>query len=437
MGNLFRYYLLSVRGKLWSVLLCTLLSGAAMCLPLTDCALLASARLRTVPAPLRVLAPIGEVSLSLQRSTAGEPFVHPGTLRAGTPTQAFPVLVLPGAVLALLLALFAAAFLIYRGRRPGSVEQMREVLGMQIVAQVPRFSRPTRRAELPPASAQIYASVCASLQGLPGPLKLVMFASAQAGEGKSTLVSEVAISLARAGRRVLLVDLHVRHPGIAPRFGLSSRAGLTDMLAACHTRLPLEQYCQTCAFAGLHVLAAGTCRMKPLELLRALTAAQFFPRLRQTPFDYVLFDTPPLFPATATQILASLGEALVLVVHGSRTPRRVLARTRRLLARMPAISVVGVMVNQPAWRDCPGLPAEEATRQLPVVSTQARLPDTDTGHLPDTGETRQIGRVSTEHIIRPPISLCGLMGTTNGLLGRVSGTATPLPSSLREPEQET
>jgi capsular exopolysaccharide synthesis family protein len=320
---------------------------------------------------------------------------------------------------------------------------------MEIVAQVPRFSQQARRAELPQASAQIYALVCASLQRMPCSLKLVMFVSAQAGEGKSTLVGEVAISLAQAGRRVLLVDLHIRHPAIAPRFGLSSRSGLTDMLAACHQRLPLEQYCQACAFAGLHVLAAGTCRMKPLELLRALTAAQFFPRLQQAPFDYVLFDTPPLFPAAETQILASFGEALVLVVHGSRTPRRMLARTRQLLARMPATRIVGVMVNQPSCCGCRGLsvppgqgtdarlPVEEATRELPVVSTQPRLlSDPNTGHLPDTGETIQIGRVAAERIIRPPISLSGLMGTTNGLLGRVSGTVTPVPSALREPEQD-
>jgi len=239
----------------------------------------------------------------------------------------------------------------------------------------------------------------------------------------------VAIHLARTGKRVLLVDLHREHPAIARRFCLKSQAGLTDMLARYSTWLPLEQYCQASSFPDLYVLAAGTCPMPALEFLHALTETQFFSHLQHSPFDYVLLDTPALCTGREARTLAAAGEALVLVVHGSHTSRRDLARIRQLLGRMRLSRPVGVLVNQgraglSVPRPTAGPHIEAVTLHLPVVTTRACA-------LPDTGKTVQIG----EPIIRPPISLSGLMGTTNGLLGRAS--ATPVPLSLQEPAGET
>jgi capsular exopolysaccharide synthesis family protein len=357
-----------------------------------------------------------------------------------------------GALVGFILALLLATLFEWGGNRPTSVEQIQELLGMEILTLVPRLSRQARRTEIPLASSEKYQMICASLNvaQLSRPFKLVMFTSALAGEGKSTLVSSVAIHLAQAGKRVLLVDLNVHRPVIAQRFHLKSQPGLTDLLAR---HLPLEQYSQATAFAGLHVLAAGTCPMSSLEFLRSLTAAQFFTRLQQAPFDYVLLDTPPLFAVAETQILASSVEALVLVVNGSQTPQRVLARTRQLLWRMQSTRILGVVVNQSSWRDygdthpytltSPGLKLdpqmriEEVTLELPAVPTRRFLipePAPAQVRLPNTGETVQVSKASSERIIRPPISLSSLTMSTNGLLGRTfeAGTATPVPPSLRD-----
>lgn len=357
-----------------------------------------------------------------------------------------------GAAVGFILALILAMLFEWGGNRPTSVEQIQELLGMEVMTLVPRLSRQARRAEISLASSEKYQMICTGLNvaQISHPFKLVMFTSALAGEGKSTLVSNVAVHLARAGKRVLLVDLNVHRPVIAQRFHLTSSIGLTDMLARHSRHLPLEQYSQVSSFAGLYVLAAGTRPMSSLELLRALTAAQFFARLQQTPFDYVLFDTPPLFAVAETQILASSIEALVLVVNGSRTPQRVLARTRQLLWRMQLTRILGVVVNQSSWRDYadthpytlpsadreldPQLHIEEVTLELPAASTRQYLisePVSGQAHLPDTGETEQVSKTSSERIIRPPISLSGLTMSTNGLLGRNFEAVTPVPPSLR------
>lgn len=457
MGNLFRSYLLSIKGWLVVLLLCTLIGGATVLLN-------AGAGPETVAGPdpgaREVLASLVASSRAdvhrcqpggqgAQLADRGCQDVAPA-VAAGAPGGAFALPGAPsGAAGGVLLALLLALLLAWRSRRPAALEQVRDALGMEIVALLPPRSRRARQAALPPGAAERYRSLCAELSALPQ--KLVMFASAQAGEGKSTLVSDVAIHLARAGKRVLLVDLHLRRPALAQRFGLTSRVGLTDVLTRPGGGLPVEQYCQPCADAGLYVLAAGSVPLKPLALLRALTATQFFSRLLQAPFDYVLCDTPALFTGVETQLLVACAGALVLVVQNARTSRRALVKTRQLLAQLRVGRVVGVVVNQWAGRveasPSPARPTprryvEEVTRELPVVSTHPyALPATASGQtpLPDTGETAQIHGIAPERIIRPPISLSGLRGTTNGLLGRPfgAGATTPVPSSLRDPEGET
>lgn len=361
-----------------------------------------------------------------------------------------------GAAVGLILAFCIALLFEWIGDRPASVEHLQELLGMEILTLVPRFSRLVRRSHAQLAPSEKYAMVCASFNVAQAsqPFKLVMFTSALAGEGKSMVVSNVAIHLARAGKQVLLVDLNVHRPAIAQHFHLKGQGGLTDMLERHNRQVPLEQYTQLTSIAGLSVLAAGTRSMNSLEFLRSLAAAQFFTRLQQTSFDYVLFDTPPLFAVAETQILASSIEALALVVNGSRTPQRVLTRTRQILWRMQTTRMLGVVVNQSSWRDYadthpytlvsspqtsqPRSQVEEVTAELPtVVMRQITSGLTPGMRLPDTGETAQISQIaqlSQEPVIRPPISLSGLTFPTNGLTRRAfsNETATPIPPSLQD-----
>lgn len=383
-------------------------------------------------------------------------------ISASTPTA--PVQPLPledagiGAAVGLVLALLLALLFEWIGNRATSVEQIQELLGMEVMTLLPRFTRKGRHSEEQIASSEQYQMICASLNVAQAgrPFKLTMFTSALAGEGKSTIISNVALHLAQAGKRVLLIDLNVHRPMLAQQFHLKSQAGLTNMLARKCKRLPIEQYSQPTSFTGLYVLAAGTEAMSSAAFLRSLACTHFFPQLKQAPFDYVLLDTPPLFAVAEAQMLLAAVEALVLVVNGASTPRRILARTRQLLLRFQMTRVLGTIVNQSAWRDyadthpytlprsqksrqvCePGFVVEEVTMELPAVTVrQIAAPafGQSEPRLPDTGETEQIGRASApERVIQPPFSLSGLMTPTNGLTrrGQAGEAFTPLPSSLQ------
>lgn len=359
-----------------------------------------------------------------------------------------------GALVGLVLALILVALFEWIGNRATSVEQIQELLGTEIMTLLPRFSRKVRRAGLRQVAAEKYHMICASLNVAQAnrSFKLVMFTSALAGEGKSTVISNVAVHLARAGKQVLLVDLNIHRPALAQQFQLHSQVGLTNMLTRPGRHIQVERYLQATSFPGLYALAAGTQRMSSSEFLRCLTATQLLSWLKQTPFDYVLFDAPPLFAVSETRVLASAMEALVLVANGSRTPRQVLTRMRRVLWNTQA-RILGVIVNQSSWRDYadthpyalaqPGqkdyesrLIVEEVTTEIPTVAMKlitASIPSSDPGEprLPDTGETEQIGQPSSEPLIRPGLSLSGLTASRNGLLrrtfavGAVSSTPPP------------
>jgi capsular exopolysaccharide synthesis family protein len=270
------------------------------------------------------------------------------------------------------------------------------------------------------------------------------------------VVSNVATYLAQAGKQVLLVDLNLHRPTLARRFHLSAAAvGLTDLLARRSNPLCVERYIQATDLPGLSLLLAGTRKMSTGEFLQALTTTQLFSQLKQTSFDYVLFDAPPLLTVAETQILASSIETIMLVVDGSRTPRRVLSRTRQLLWRFQTTRMLGVVVNQSLWRDYADsdpytlsqptlesgevqLRIEEVTLELPAVVTKllpASLAESKLGesHLPDTGESERVNQSCSEPVIRPGLSLSGLTMSGNGLVRRVRSTNV-MPSTPVTPE---
>lgn len=357
-----------------------------------------------------------------------------------------------GTAVGLILSLILVALFEWIGNRATSVEQIQELLGMEIMALVPRFSRKARRDKGRQALVEKCSLIGASLTVAQASksFRLVMFTSALAGEGKSTIASNVAINLAQAGKQVLFVDLNIHRPTLTQQFRLNRQTGLTDLLTRNSRQLPPEHYVQATGFPGLFVLPAGTQQMSSSEFLRSLAATQFFSRLKQMPFDYVLFDAPPLFAVAETQILAASIGTLVLVMNGSRTPRKVLARTRQVLWRLQTTRMLGVVVNQSSWHDYadthpyalaqarpesePRRIVEEATLELPAATTKlisAPEPviEQRERRLPDTGETEQIRSAVPGYVIRPPISLSGLAISSNGLTRRVfpEDTAPPTP----------
>ncbi|MFU8945151.1 polysaccharide biosynthesis tyrosine autokinase [Mycetocola zhadangensis] len=159
-------------------------------------------------------------------------------------------------------------------------------------------------------------------------------------EGKSTTGANLAIALADAGFRVLLVDADLRRPMVANYLGLEGAVGLTDVLIG---REELHDVMQPWGLAGLFVLPAGHVPPNPSELLGSVRMSQLIKELNED-FDVVLFDSPPLLPVTDAAILAKKVGGTIMVVAAGRTHKNQLKGALAALANVGA-PVSGIVLT--------------------------------------------------------------------------------------------
>ncbi|MET4639849.1 polysaccharide biosynthesis tyrosine autokinase [Mycetocola sp. 2940] len=159
-------------------------------------------------------------------------------------------------------------------------------------------------------------------------------------EGKSTTSANLAIALADAGSRVLLVDADLRRPAVADYMGLEGIVGLTDVLIG---RAELRDVMQPWGMAGLFVLPAGHVPPNPSELLGSARMAQLIDEFNDR-FDVVIFDSPPLLPVTDAAILAKKVGGTIMVVAAGRTHKNQLRGALLALANVGA-PVSGVVLT--------------------------------------------------------------------------------------------
>jgi tyrosine-protein kinase len=223
---------------------------------------------------------------------------------------------------------------------------------LAVIPQTPSRKPPAlRKLEEIPTLVEGCQLLCAFLEARQAtrPLKLVMVTSALSGEGKSTVAVLLASLLASSGKSVLLADANLRNPVLDQRFQIENTRGLADALREEGTATA-ELYRQTGDIPALDVLTAGAPAVNPAELLQSPALEQLLGDLREAPFDYIIFDTPALLPVADAQLLALHVQAIVLVIDGSETPRRVLSRTGHVLRRFPS-AIGGVVLNK-SRRNC-------------------------------------------------------------------------------------
>lgn len=146
----------------------------------------------------------------------------------------------------------------------------------------------------------------------------LVISSATLGEGKTTTVVNLAMAMAAAGSRVLVVDGDLRNPSLAKRLELDDLAGLTTiLLGRAEPSDVIVQWQDT----TLHVLSAGEVPPNPSELLGSSAMERLYDKLIAD-FDFVLFDSPPLNPVIDAILINQLSRNLALVVAADRTRKR-------------------------------------------------------------------------------------------------------------------
>ena len=170
--------------------------------------------------------------------------------------------------------------------------------------------------------------------------RVLLVTSANPSEGKTTVATNIAIAMAQAGQRTLLLDGDLRKPRLHRVFGKSSDVGLTVALldpAVVNDELVATE------IENLSILSAGPIPPNPAELLQSDKFARVLEDLKER-FDRIVIDSPPVGPVTDAAVLTTQVDGTVLVVRAFHTPREVLADANRTLNAVGG-RVVGVVLN--------------------------------------------------------------------------------------------
>lgn len=185
--------------------------------------------------------------------------------------------------------------------------------------------------------------------------KLFVVTSSMKEEGKTSTAVNLALTLARAGVRTLLVDGDLRRPRIAEVFDIDDTAGVTTLLLG---RVALEDAIWK-HDSGLDVLPSGIAPPNAAELLQTKAMGALLDRVRAD-YDVVVIDSPPLLPVTDAALLAARADGTLLVVRHGRTKRDQLATAIDRLAQVD-VTPVGVVLNGvPSAKSRLGLGGEAA-----------------------------------------------------------------------------
>jgi polysaccharide biosynthesis transport protein len=241
---------------------------------------------------------------------------------------------LSGGLLAGLLVGFTSVALRHRGDRrvhkPGVIQNY---LATPELGVIPSFGprsikakEMNERAWLDPNSAvsESFRAVMTSIlfaSGGRSQIHLVVITSPEAGEGKTTVASNLGAAFAATGRRVLIVDADLRRPRLHNVFGTDRAPGLLEFAEEVRKKGPdveIGKHAKESGVTDLVVMPSGDCKAGSSTLFHTLRFGEVFAALRRE-YDTVIVDAPPLLCVPEVRVMARLADGVVLVVRAGST----------------------------------------------------------------------------------------------------------------------
>ncbi|MFC7678314.1 CpsD/CapB family tyrosine-protein kinase [Paenibacillus sp. GCM10028914] len=171
-------------------------------------------------------------------------------------------------------------------------------------------------------------------------LHVIAFTSTQAGEGKTTTISNLAVAYAQEGKKVLLIDADLRHPSLQSVFKVSNKTGLSNLLA---NQCRQEESIRTTGIENLSLITAGPVPPNPSELLSSGKLKELLEIWKES-FDIILMDTSPVMAVADGLIVASMSDGVVFVVQAGKVKREYIRKSKEKLEHVKA-QIIGVVLN--------------------------------------------------------------------------------------------
>ncbi len=234
-----------------------------------------------------------------------------------------------------------------------TTKQLEELLGVPNIAVVPLVDGADDGTEGVSADyvmgnllspyAEAFRSMRTSLalSNVDMPPKVVLFTSAVPSEGKTTVSSSFAMSAARAGQKVIIVDCDLRKPSVHKALGVAPDGeGLVKYLA---NPVGHEAIVQTHGPSGTDFIPVVTGSINPTDILSSRHMSDLIQTLRNN-YDLVVIDSAPLLPVADTRSVAGLADATVLVVRWGKTPRAAVRNASHLL-KQSGLPMAGTVLS--------------------------------------------------------------------------------------------
>lgn len=172
-------------------------------------------------------------------------------------------------------------------------------------------------------------------------IKSIVVTSSLPFEGKSTVISNLAVAMASSGKKVVIVDCNLIKPNIHKRFSLSNYKGLTNVLT--HDEGINEAVMGTDVY-NLYVIPSGPMTSNPSELLGSRKMKEILAELTND-FDMVLIDSPSILVLSDAQILSALSQGTIIVTSYGKSEKDALIIAKEKIERVGG-KIIGVVINK-------------------------------------------------------------------------------------------
>jgi capsular exopolysaccharide synthesis family protein len=192
-------------------------------------------------------------------------------------------------------------------------------------------------------AAEAYRTLRTNLTfaALDKPIETLVVTSAASGAGKSTVLANLAVTMAQGERRTILVDADLRRPALHEIFGIANERGLTTMIVE---EAALEDpRLVDVGVDNLWLMPSGPLPPNPADLLGSQRMEQAIAALKAHA-DVVLFNAPPVISVTDAVVLGTKVDGVLLVVSAGRSRRDHAERAKELLERVH-VRIVGAVLN--------------------------------------------------------------------------------------------
>ena len=253
-------------------------------------------------------------------------------------------------VLGLMLGVGLTLTLDWLDTRLRSADEISAILGVPVLGVVPHMTGAEsyqvrgQKVNIEPTSpeAEAYKTIRTAIYfGVPeGKARTILVTSPAPNDGKTTLVSNLAITMAQAGQRTLIMDCDFRKPRQHEIMDVPQEPGLCNVLAR---QAQLTEVLQRTQIEGLDVLACGAIPVNPSEMLNSPLFNEIMEKLLQR-YDRVVIDSPPVMPVTDARILGALSDVTLLVVQAKKSTRKSTQQARDGLLSVGS-HLLGAVVN--------------------------------------------------------------------------------------------